>query len=165
MYGRTDAGGIKTLIKNAIQMKQEKTILEWLNQLPEPIKSQAIENTKNDNPFSGNEIVDSLWKAIDYGFLWSSTSQGGNYWFYIKVRAERGEFGLHSIPWPEEATWENAPEGTFARAIDEDGQCCFFFMAQSERRASSNVWYSMSQYCGKIADMAGIDWKQSLALS
>ena len=88
-------------------MKQEKTILEWLNQLPEPYKSQAIENTKNDNPFSWNEIVDSLWKAIDVGFLWSSTSQGGDYWFDIKARAANGEFNTpdDTIPWPPESDW------------------------------------------------------------
>ena len=145
-------------------MKQEKTILEWLNQLPEPIKSQAIENTKNDNPFSGNEIVDSLWKAIDYGFLWSSTSQGGNYWFYIKVRAERGEFGLHSIPWPKEASWENAPKGAYARAVNSDGRCYHYMLKPEIKLFEASTWVESRRPCGQITDMTNIDWKQSLEL-
>ena len=143
---------------------EEKTILEWFNQLPEPYMSQAIENAKNNDQFYGNEIVGSLAEAIGLGFIWHETPQNFSYWNSVHADVKNGEFHLPPIPWPEEATWDNAPEGTFARAIDEDGQCCFFFMAQSERRASSNVWYPMSQYCGKIADMAGIDWKQSLEL-
>ena len=145
-------------------MKQEKTILEWLNQLPEPYKSQAIENTKNDDPFSGNEIVDSLWKAIDGGFLWSSTPQGSDYWFEITARAANGEFNTpdDTIPWPPESDWSNAPDNTFARAVDSDGACYHFMLTPASRLYEHPTWVESRRPCGKIHDMTNIDWKNTL---
>lgn len=64
-----------------------RPILEWYEQLPEPYRSQAIEN------YAGEiEVAKSLKDAICYGFLWRKTPQGHWYWYGISIRAKRGEF-------------------------------------------------------------------------
>lgn len=67
-----------------------KPILEWYEQLPEPIRSQAIDNY--DGQF---EFASSSAAAICDGFDWSLTKikgQGVEQWLEIYNRAERGEF-------------------------------------------------------------------------
>lgn len=65
----------------------KKTILEWYEHLPEPIRSQAIEN------YDGTESMpDSIDSAINEGFFWDLTREGCNYWENIYNRALNGEF-------------------------------------------------------------------------
>lgn len=65
-------------------MKQQKTIKEWLNELPEPYRSQAIENTVDcdhtDKTNFYNYEAESPREAIEIGFVWSYTDQGQMYW-------------------------------------------------------------------------------------
>lgn len=49
----------------------------WFQQLPEPYRSQAIENF--DEEFSPSK-VDSILDAISCSFIWSKTPQGRVYW-------------------------------------------------------------------------------------
>lgn len=65
----------------------KKTALEWFNELPEPYKSQAIENATN---YSHSDDVDSeitlsmqhyfMSEAITSSIHWSITPQGHQYW-------------------------------------------------------------------------------------
>lgn len=54
-----------------------KTALEWFNELPEPYRTQAIENTKEamidlkDKKISG---------ALRGAFIWELSPQGHDYW-------------------------------------------------------------------------------------
>lgn len=64
-----------------------KPILEWYEQLPEPIRSQAIENY--DSYF---KYAKSLYESIVFGFKCSKTEQGRDYWIDIRNRAKKGEF-------------------------------------------------------------------------
>ena len=143
---------------------EEKTILEWFNQLPEPYKSQAIENAKNNNPFYGDVIVGSLAEAIGFGFLWHETPQKGAYWSGVLAHVKNGEFHLSSIPWPDEAAWENAPKGTYARAVNSDGRCYHYMLKPQIKLFEASTWVESRRPCGQIPDMTGIDWEQSLEL-
>lgn len=59
-----------------------KLILDWYDQLPEPIRSQAIENY--DGMYKGAEY---LARAISLGFVWSKTDQGRQYWLDITLKS------------------------------------------------------------------------------
>jgi hypothetical protein len=66
---------------------QNKTALEWFNQLPEPYRTQAIENSTRPD-----SVYQSLAGALMRNFTWESTPQGGIHWLQITNRAELGEF-------------------------------------------------------------------------
>ena len=68
-----------------------KPILEWYQELPEPIRSQAIENYDHDFASRVNGMASSYRQAISSGFSWK-TKQGVYYWLDIHERAESGEF-------------------------------------------------------------------------
>lgn len=55
-----------------------KSKLEWYKELPEPYRSQAIEN--HDPDFLGDNDAISLYEAIINGFDWKNTPQGFAYW-------------------------------------------------------------------------------------
>lgn len=59
-----------------------KTILEWYQELPEPYRTQAIENCDK------NAEVKSMWEAISGGFFWESTEQGWKYWKELSMSYE-----------------------------------------------------------------------------
>lgn len=86
-------------------MSNGKTVLQWLQDLPEPYKTQAIENATEF--FTLEKVSNSLPKAIEAAFLWSDTRhkeskdnhfQGHNYWESVFTRAENGEFDKTEIP-------------------------------------------------------------------
>lgn len=54
-----------------------KTIREWLEELPEPYRTQAIENTEDELLL---ERVESLKKAVKCAFIWNKSPQGHEYW-------------------------------------------------------------------------------------
>jgi len=57
-----------------------KTIGWWLNQLPEPYRTQALTNWKKDFSYKSNKLFDSVWEAILQGFIWGETPEGRDYW-------------------------------------------------------------------------------------
>lgn len=78
-----------TTYKNSMK---KLTVREWLQQLPEPFRTQALDNTEiAPNPTMGDNEVDTLAHALS-GFIWHHTPQGLNYWCDVQTRAERGEF-------------------------------------------------------------------------
>jgi hypothetical protein len=66
---------------------QNKPALEWFKQLPEPYRTQAIENSTRPDA-----VYQSLSRALISDFTWESTPQGGIHWHDIYERAELGEF-------------------------------------------------------------------------
>lgn len=60
-------------------------ILEWYKDLPEPYRSQAIENY---DPGFYRTQTDHLASAIQDGFEWRRSIQGHDYWslVFMKIR-------------------------------------------------------------------------------
>lgn len=54
-----------------------KTIREWLEELPEPYRTQALENTPE---LYEDLYAPSLKYAIEHAFYWVESEQGMNYW-------------------------------------------------------------------------------------
>jgi len=54
-----------------------QTIKQWFETLPEPYRSQAIENSL---PGNLNSRVDSLFIALSCGFKYRRSPQGFDYW-------------------------------------------------------------------------------------
>lgn len=69
---------------------EQKTIKEWFETLPEPIRSQALENAK----WALFMVCKDLETAIYEGFSWNRTpkDQGYDYWESITTRVSSGEF-------------------------------------------------------------------------
>ena len=64
-----------------------KTAKEWYQQLPEPIRSQAVANSR------GLDVIYStLSGCLFANFTWTQTAQGEDYWYEIHFRAQYGEF-------------------------------------------------------------------------
>jgi hypothetical protein len=64
-----------------------KTILEWYEELPEPIRSQAIKNCDRCL-----REVDSLTNAISRGFEWEPSPEKHDYWHDVYSKAEVGKY-------------------------------------------------------------------------
>ena len=76
-----------------------KTITEWLRTLPEPYRSQAL-NQPEEIRFEylpHSETVAALHTAIDFAFSWRKTDQGKKYWSAVSERAQAGEFDRPDI--------------------------------------------------------------------
>jgi hypothetical protein len=63
-----------------------KPILEWYEDLPEPIRSQAIANYDGEYP-----VAASLHMSLRRGFYWQKY-EGDEYWEEITDKAEAGEY-------------------------------------------------------------------------
>lgn len=65
-------------------MAEEKTIREWLNELPEPYRTEAFEEAKafyNDNYEIGmDNKVCSMASALSCAFIWDESSRRFAYW-------------------------------------------------------------------------------------
>lgn len=73
-----------------------KPILDWYDQLPEPIRSQAIENYDEEGAISPVDGLNraSFSAAIHGGFSWYKTPEGHEYWANIFYKAIKGEFDI-----------------------------------------------------------------------
>lgn len=59
----------------------DKTYREWFNELPEPYRSQAIDNAiKQGRRNIDREIASSLSNALDLAITWGETPEGHDYW-------------------------------------------------------------------------------------
>jgi len=58
-----------------------KTIEQYLNQLEEPYKEQAINNTGDKNL---KRKVSSLNEALMSAFPWQGSPEGYRYWFVVR---------------------------------------------------------------------------------
>lgn len=59
----------------------EQTVTQWLNQLSEPYKTQALANILYDR---GDRMCDTMSTAIDRGMSWADTPQGHEYWSRLR---------------------------------------------------------------------------------
>ncbi|QDP68152.1 MAG: hypothetical protein Unbinned1473contig1000_30 [Prokaryotic dsDNA virus sp.] len=64
-----------------------KRTTKWYEQLPEPIRSQALVNFNNYFTLS-----ESLPYSISRGFDWHDSKEGYEYWSSVHYRAKIGEF-------------------------------------------------------------------------
>lgn len=69
-----------------------KKALEWFEQLPEPIRSQAIENWEKSDWEGKDRLFESLPSSLILTFDWELTLQKRPYWVNIEYRASNGEF-------------------------------------------------------------------------
>ena len=69
-----------------------KTILQWLEGLPNPYNNQAIWNATNHAPNALNEKVDSMSDALLWAFEWDETKEGEDYWSKIQAKYEKEEY-------------------------------------------------------------------------
>lgn len=58
-----------------------KTIREWLEELPEPYRTQALENVNEHDPQIIDTSEQTAKKALSGAFVWMFTEQGERYWF------------------------------------------------------------------------------------
>lgn len=66
-------------------MSEVKTTKEWLSELPEPARSQALENAQ---AVTINTLHASLWSALLGAFSWVYSPQGHSYWSAIAWDSE-----------------------------------------------------------------------------
>lgn len=64
-----------------------KTIKEWLEELPEPYRTQAIDNMNQATERHGLRVdlieEESLSKALCGAFSWALSKEGASYWSYL----------------------------------------------------------------------------------
>lgn len=65
------------------------TIKDYFEELPEPYKTWAIENTSES---SLGKKSPSLKSAICNAFMWSATKQGHDYWRDLLLEIEKNNF-------------------------------------------------------------------------
>ena len=63
-----------------IYFKPIKTIKQWLEELPEPYRTQALENYQ-DFFYQDEEPINYISDAINWAFRWESSKEGYDYWF------------------------------------------------------------------------------------
>ena len=52
-----------------------KPLNDWFNELPEPYRTKAINNTKNLDI-----TIDSIQSGLLCAFMWSTSEEGYSYW-------------------------------------------------------------------------------------
>lgn len=57
--------------------EQKKTVLEWLNELPEPIRTRALFNVYELNL---KYIAQSKQESVNAAFVWKKSIEGHDYW-------------------------------------------------------------------------------------
>lgn len=62
----------------------QKTVREWLEELPEPYRSQAMDNLVKYPLPKSRTLFSNIGDALLYGFDWDLTPQGFSYWHRIK---------------------------------------------------------------------------------
>lgn len=64
-----------------VEQPKPRTAIEWLEDLPEPYRSQALANAKNRNiRYQPNEKAGSLTAALIFAFHYSMAPEGWEYW-------------------------------------------------------------------------------------
>ena len=65
-----------------------KTVKEWLQELPEPQRSEALFNVENHNynpEFIMSSKHESIKDALTRSFIWAKSEQGHDYWSLIQA--------------------------------------------------------------------------------
>lgn len=67
-----------------------KTPQQWAEHLPEPIRTQFLENI--DKGY--NEETKTLSHSIYRSFTWHKTAQGAQYWLDVYVKSNAGKYEI-----------------------------------------------------------------------
>lgn len=59
---------------------EKKAIYKWIEEMPQPYKTQAERSLFSCELADRNTLVGSLKSALLRGFIWGSTEQGIKYW-------------------------------------------------------------------------------------
>lgn len=78
-----------------------KTIREWLNELPDGYREQALENHEKYYKEDDAPKVWNIKDALYYGFDWYETIQGGEYWLNIYEAYGYAKTPLPALSQPE----------------------------------------------------------------
>ena len=57
-----------------------KTVRQWFELTGEPLKTKLLHNKERRKPRNQNSPAASLYDAISFGFTWSGTPEGHEYW-------------------------------------------------------------------------------------
>jgi len=70
------------MLFEVVKSVKEKTMLEWLQQLPEPYRTQAIDNAEPLRLLLTGYSGLSGWSSgvLPEAFVWSYTPEGNEYW-------------------------------------------------------------------------------------
>lgn len=121
-----------------------KTALQWFEQLPEPIRTQA-KDAFNDSGWSNK---DKLYESLPYAL---TNWEWNEYWFGIFIRATKGEFDpprLHGwIPVGERLpTADDADEFGHVLILREVNE-------SQKNTCKSIIAYNMVRHCEKETTM------------
>ncbi len=72
-----------------MKTQRAKTIKEWLEELPEPYRTQALLNIENRS--RKNLIMSSLKNALNFAFDWDNSKEGFDYWAKLFLKIKRNE--------------------------------------------------------------------------
>jgi len=61
-----------------------KTIKEWLYELPEPYKTQALTNSDNNSTLESSNKYNSFGEALGAAFSFSYAPEGPHFWINVK---------------------------------------------------------------------------------
>lgn len=63
----------------------EKTVKQWLSELPEPYKARALANLCREgaNKRAATMMRESMYDALTIAFLWSASPEGDAFWFAV----------------------------------------------------------------------------------
>lgn len=73
--------------------KTEKTILEWLEELPDGYRERALKNYYDLNYYDGSPI-NELADAVMWGFYWEDSREMESFWYAVYYWA----LGLGELP-------------------------------------------------------------------
>ena len=70
----------------------ERPIKDWLEELPEPHKTQALTNyTLGYSNTRSSGMAGSKYEAIDFAFWWRASPEGESYWSNFYEDLENAE--------------------------------------------------------------------------
>ena len=97
-----------------------KTIKQWLSELPEPYRTEALHNLEVCPWYGPEAASDSLSEALSTGFWWDCTKQGLDYWLAIYIRARAGEFDIKPTTMKKQTTKKRVKKPTQLDRIEAD---------------------------------------------
>ena len=152
-------------------MSETKTVEQWLQELPEPYRSQALDNMDADG--DGEELT--ITSALSAAFVWQGTPQGHKYWegLHVKLGGDRssvvsdgiavsGGRGLVAPAWikvsdrlpdfRKEFSWSHALVTAYAQSTGVFPAECSVYQDRDI------VWYDLSSAdsdgdCDRISDV------------
>jgi hypothetical protein len=97
-----------------------KTIKQWLSELPEPYRTEALHNLEVCPWYGPEAAKDSLSEALSIGFWWDCTKRGLDYWLAIYIRARAGEFDIKPTTMKKQTTKKRVKKPTQLDRIEAD---------------------------------------------